>query len=64
VALELPSPVELSFGAGSLARHLAGSRMHGIKASLLQRRGFSHDIDNIEDLQQLRTSKSWSAFTC
>jgi 2-phospho-L-lactate guanylyltransferase len=63
LALELPSPVEPSFGEGSLARHLADSHMHGIEAGLLHRRGFSHDIDNIEDLQQLRASKSWSAFT-
>jgi 2-phospho-L-lactate/phosphoenolpyruvate guanylyltransferase len=62
LALELPSPLELSFGENSYARHLAETRAHGIEPGLLRRRGFSFDIDNVEDLRCLQAHAPWSAF--
>jgi 2-phospho-L-lactate guanylyltransferase len=62
LALKLPSPLELSFGEDSFARHLAKSRTHGIEPALLRRRGFSFDIDNVEDLRCLQACAPWSTF--
>jgi 2-phospho-L-lactate guanylyltransferase len=62
LAVKLPSPLELSFGDGSYARHLADSRAHGIEPTLLRRSGFCLDIDNAEDLWCLQKCERWSGF--
>jgi 2-phospho-L-lactate guanylyltransferase len=62
LALNLPSPLKLSFGEDSYTRHLADSRAHGIEPGLLGRRGFSFDIDNAEDLRCLQAYAPWSTF--
>lgn len=62
LALKLPSPLKLSFGEDSYARHLANSRAHRMEPSFLRRRGFSFDIDNAEDLRCLQAYAPWSAF--
>jgi 2-phospho-L-lactate/phosphoenolpyruvate guanylyltransferase len=60
LALKLPSPLELSFGEDSYARHLAYSRAHGIEPGLLRRRGLAFDIDNDEELRSLQACAPWS----
>jgi 2-phospho-L-lactate guanylyltransferase len=62
VALRLPSPLKLSFGEDSYARHRADSRAHGVEPRLMRHSGFSLDIDDADDLRCLEACDRWSGF--
>lgn len=54
--LSPPETVRPLFGAGSFARHLAAAREAGVRLSIVERRGFTHDLDTVDDLVALRAN--------
>jgi 2-phospho-L-lactate/phosphoenolpyruvate guanylyltransferase len=48
-----PSAITTAYGRGSAARHLRLARDADLRALLVRRAGFAHDIDTWEDLRRL-----------
>jgi 2-phospho-L-lactate guanylyltransferase (CobY/MobA/RfbA family) len=47
--------LEFEFGDNSFGRHRASIRRSGLEPAVVRRTGFAFDVDDIEDLQLLRT---------
>lgn len=61
LAFATASPVRLSFGEDSFAKHLTASRSQGIEPGVLRRPGLCLDVDDMEDLRSLQALPSWAA---
>jgi 2-phospho-L-lactate guanylyltransferase len=54
-----PAALPFAFGPGSLARHLALARAHGVEPALFRSPGTSFDVDLPEDLDEVRRRDLW-----